>query len=397
MALIPLFSTLVLPPPPLAILILIYNIILVIYRLYFSPLAKFPGSKITAATGWYEFYFDYWKNGKYIFEIERMHQVYGPIIRVNPDELSIHDPDFYNEIYVTESKRRTNHYDVFCKEIDFDGSHLLTVDHTLHRKRRKPLEPFFSRMSIQKLQPMLAEVAQKFERRLCTLAGTGTVVRLDHTCAAFTGDIIAKICLDDAAEGDRFLDHPDFAPYCFTRACVPECLPERLEIVSHANEFAFLYDDKMEELIDSKKDTHARTTLGELSSDGVAGRLHLQAAKLQAQVIREMMAIDPERAITTEKAWAKFLQLAAHSRSRSLHTLDEFLPCRIVDAGELIWFGTLTFAMALSIRDDELELCMKLARPGYAAISLTNALYSWNKERRRLGGRDSTMSIMLSW
>ncbi|KAL3431443.1 cytochrome P450 [Aspergillus tetrazonus] len=201
--------------PLLVLLILIYNITLIIYRLYFSPLAKFPGSRIAAATGWYEFYFDYWKNGKYIFEIERMHRVYGPIIRVNPDELSIHDPDFYNELYVTESKRRTNHYDVFCKGIDFDGSHLLTVDHTLHRKRRKPLEPFFSRKSIQELQPMLAEVTLKFEQRLRALSGTGTVVRLDHACAAFSGDIIAKICLDDVAEGDRFLDHPEFAPYWY--------------------------------------------------------------------------------------------------------------------------------------------------------------------------------------
>lgn len=74
MALISLFT---LSVPPLALSILIYNAILIIYRLYFSPLAKFPGSKLAAATGWYEFYFDYWKNGKYIFEIERMHQVYG--------------------------------------------------------------------------------------------------------------------------------------------------------------------------------------------------------------------------------------------------------------------------------------------------------------------------------
>lgn len=44
-------------------------------------------------------------------------------MRINPDELSIHDPEFYNEIYVTESKRRTSHYDVFCKGIDFDGMH----------------------------------------------------------------------------------------------------------------------------------------------------------------------------------------------------------------------------------------------------------------------------------
>jgi hypothetical protein len=41
----------------------------------------------------------------------------------------------------------------------------------------------------------------------------------------------------------------------------------------------------------------------------------------------------------------------------------------------------LTFGMALTIPDDELSLCMRLARPGYAAISLTNDLYSWQKER----------------
>jgi cytochrome P450 len=109
------------------------------------------------------------------------------------------------------------------KHNDNSGSHLLTVDHTLHRKRRKPLEPFFSRNSIQELQPMLAEVTLKFEQRLRALAGTGTVVRLDHACAAFSGDIIAKICLDDAAEGNRFLDHPEFAPHWYVRLAWPAC------------------------------------------------------------------------------------------------------------------------------------------------------------------------------
>ena len=45
----------------------------------------------------------------------------GPIVRVNPEELSIHDSDAYNHIYVSESKRRTDNYDIFCKGIDFDG------------------------------------------------------------------------------------------------------------------------------------------------------------------------------------------------------------------------------------------------------------------------------------
>jgi hypothetical protein len=53
---------------------------IVVWRLFFSPLAGFPGPKLAAATGWYEFYFDYFYSGKYVFEIERMHNVYGELI-----------------------------------------------------------------------------------------------------------------------------------------------------------------------------------------------------------------------------------------------------------------------------------------------------------------------------
>ncbi|KAK4222262.1 cytochrome P450 [Podospora fimiseda] len=191
---------------------LLYYCGIIIHRLYFSPLAKFPGSKLAAATGWYEFYYDYWLEGKYLWEIEKMHKKYGPIIRVNPDELSIRDADFYNEVYVTESKRRTNAHDLFCKGIDFDGCHLLTTDHDLHRRRRKPLEPFFSRLGISRLQPMLAEVALHLESRIRELKGSNKVIRLDHAFSAFSGDIIGRICLDDGTGSGRFLDDPDFSP-----------------------------------------------------------------------------------------------------------------------------------------------------------------------------------------
>lgn len=54
-----------------------YGACLTMYRLYFSPIAKFPGPKIAAATSWYEFYYDFFRKGSYIFEIEKMHQEYG--------------------------------------------------------------------------------------------------------------------------------------------------------------------------------------------------------------------------------------------------------------------------------------------------------------------------------
>ncbi|KAF2965248.1 hypothetical protein GQX73_g8312 [Xylaria multiplex] len=188
-----------------------YLVGLVIYRLYFHPLASFPGPKLAAATGWYEFYFQYWLDGQYIFETEKLVKRYGPVIRVNPEELFIHDPEFYNDLYVAESTRRTNHYDNFAQGIGFDGCHLLTVEHDLHRARRKPLEPYFSRMGISRLQPMLAEVALHLETRLREYTNTSEIVRLDHAFTAYTGDIIGRMCLDTDDPGDRFLSREDFS------------------------------------------------------------------------------------------------------------------------------------------------------------------------------------------
>jgi hypothetical protein len=50
---------------------------LVIYRLYFHPLAKFPGSKIAATSLWYEFYYNVVLRGKFMWKLQEMHAKYG--------------------------------------------------------------------------------------------------------------------------------------------------------------------------------------------------------------------------------------------------------------------------------------------------------------------------------
>lgn len=60
-----------------ALYALLYSFVLVVYRLAFSKLSGFPGPKVAAATYWYEIYFDWLHKGKYIFEIEKMHEIYG--------------------------------------------------------------------------------------------------------------------------------------------------------------------------------------------------------------------------------------------------------------------------------------------------------------------------------
>ena len=59
------------------VLLLAYFVGLAVYRLYFGPLAKFPGPKLAALSKWYEAYFEIVENGKFTFAIDRMHDRYG--------------------------------------------------------------------------------------------------------------------------------------------------------------------------------------------------------------------------------------------------------------------------------------------------------------------------------
>lgn len=108
-------------------IVLLYSLFLAIYRLFFHPLASFPGPKLAALTKWYEFYFDILKGhgGQYAFEIKRLHGIYGtynyeqigttpshltgppgPIIRINPEEIHVDDPIWHATLYASNPTRR---------------------------------------------------------------------------------------------------------------------------------------------------------------------------------------------------------------------------------------------------------------------------------------------------
>ncbi|KAI0474825.1 putative cytochrome P450 [Xylaria cf. heliscus] len=175
----------------------VYLLFTWIYNVYFHALAGFPGPKIAAASGLYEFYHDVVRGGQYLYKIEEMHRKYGPIIRINPSEIVINDPSFYNEVYVTANTRRTNIWPRYRVGLGFDGSHLMTEDHDLHRRRRKPLEPFFSRLGITRVEETIISEAKDLNARLKQLKGSKSIICLDHVFSAFVGDVIGKVCCEN--------------------------------------------------------------------------------------------------------------------------------------------------------------------------------------------------------
>ncbi|KAI0380298.1 cytochrome P450 [Hypomontagnella monticulosa] len=165
--------------------IVAYFITLVLYRLFFHPLARFPGPRLAAISRWYEAYYDVVQNGQYTFKIKEMHRKYGPIVRISPHELHIHDADFYDKLYCQDG--RWNKYSWAVDAFANYGAGITTADHDLHRIRRQPLNHFFSKARVASRQGIIRKHLDTFIDRLTKLAGSK--VDLGAATTAFSRDL----------------------------------------------------------------------------------------------------------------------------------------------------------------------------------------------------------------
>ncbi|KAL3485049.1 cytochrome P450 [Aspergillus germanicus] len=150
-----------------------------IYRLYLHPLSKF--------------YYDVILGGLYCWELKRMHEKYGPVVRINPRQVHILDPDFYDEIYAGGNRKRDKD-PAFPPRLGMSLSVISTVPHDHHRMRRKILNNFFSKQSVMNLEPILQEKTDKLAQRFREANKAGTVVKLEYAFAALTADFISHYC-----------------------------------------------------------------------------------------------------------------------------------------------------------------------------------------------------------
>ncbi|EHA50585.1 hypothetical protein MCOR02_008458 [Pyricularia oryzae] len=174
---------------------MVYKVGVALYNISpFHPLAAFPGPKIAAASYLYEGYWDFWRVGRYTKVIEQMHKKYGPIVRINPDELHCSDPLFVHEIYAGPGRVR----DRWQHAINTGGSGPIavtgfsTISHELHRQRRAPLNRFFSRQQMLKLEGEVLDYAQRtVAKMLRTEAGRGAF-EIKEAFNCFTADVIGQ-------------------------------------------------------------------------------------------------------------------------------------------------------------------------------------------------------------
>jgi len=187
---------------------LCYIIGLAVYRLFWHPLAKFPGPKIAALTLLYEFYHDVIRGGQYTWVIKSMHERYGPIVRISPSELHIGDPAFYDKLYTSSTNPREK-WATTANLFMISTAFVSQVDSELHRVRRAPFNHLFSKRSVGQLSPVIVKHVQKLCARLAEWHGTGQPVNLRYAYAALAVDVVTDYSF---AQPYAALEDPDFAP-----------------------------------------------------------------------------------------------------------------------------------------------------------------------------------------
>ena len=203
---------------------------LVIYRLYFHPLAKFPGPKLAAATLW-------------SVSLRRIHSrlllmgqpgmnsistlirkvptfgrsktsmnnmvplsspiilflaltkpVSGPIVRISPHALHVNDPEFY-DVYSGRVGEKRNKYQWALSHFNTPEAGVATADHDHHRLRRAPIASFFSKANVRKLDYVLHDNISNFKNRLKEWEQSGEPLNVLDGFKALTSDVITTYAL----------------------------------------------------------------------------------------------------------------------------------------------------------------------------------------------------------
>lgn len=139
---------------PLLSLIVLYHVLTALYNITLHPLAKVPGSKLAGMTRLYQTYWCY-GNGRSLYyrKVQQMHERYGPIVRVNPNEVSLRDPKDFEKVYTIRSRYPKD--PLFYRTMGVLKGMFGRTDNETHRKLRQPWAGYFSKNSIAVLEGLI--------------------------------------------------------------------------------------------------------------------------------------------------------------------------------------------------------------------------------------------------
>ncbi|KAF2249411.1 putative cytochrome P450 [Trematosphaeria pertusa] len=183
------------------IVLLSFLVFGVIRRIYFHPLSHFPGPKLAALSNYP--YSKSFLSGKQPWDILKLHENYGPAVRISPNEISFSSPQSWTDIY---APRKGNE---FIKSAFYDGGNFADQAHSIvserdpakHAQMRKFLSRAFSEQSLREQEDMISSVITKFVERIGEVSEKEGSADLTKWFNLMTFDIIGLLAFGQDFEG----------------------------------------------------------------------------------------------------------------------------------------------------------------------------------------------------
>ncbi|KAI0192142.1 cytochrome P450 monooxygenase-like protein [Astrocystis sublimbata] len=168
-----------------------------IYRLYYHPLAKFPGPRWAAVSDlWFA---KMYTGGQAPFVMLETHRKYGDVVRIGPNELSFCTPQSFQQIYGHTSKGNKR----FLKTEWYDLSKIPRIstarDPEVHARQRKSLSHAFSLKALRDQEVLIHEYVDMFIRQLEKLGESGRKgINVSEAYNWLTFDIIGELSFGES-------------------------------------------------------------------------------------------------------------------------------------------------------------------------------------------------------
>ncbi|KAF1821708.1 cytochrome P450 [Dissoconium aciculare CBS 342.82] len=171
-----------------------YTLLSTIHNIYFGPLAKYPGPKIRALSTLPKALT--LLRGTEATEYVKLHDRYGPVVRVGPNELSyIGTGQIFKDVHgARKSGEQLPFKDPKMVPPPLTGvDSMLTADDANHVRHRRIMSPAFADRGLKDLEPMLIEWINKLIDKLGSVADAGKKADMVMYYNCTTFDIMADM------------------------------------------------------------------------------------------------------------------------------------------------------------------------------------------------------------
>ncbi|KAL3425116.1 cytochrome P450 ClCP1 [Phlyctema vagabunda] len=180
-----------------------------IYNLYFHPLAGVPGPLLARASRlWYVHKL---LRGSMAKEIHKVHEKYGKMVRIAPDELVFTEPDAWKDIYGHRAGKGEVPKDPnFYNNLSSRATSIINAPGARHGEIRRLLSYGFSEKALREQEVLVQGYCTMFLDRLDELRTLGAEIDMVKWYNFFTFDVIG-----DLAFGEAFgcLKSSDYHPW----------------------------------------------------------------------------------------------------------------------------------------------------------------------------------------